>query len=114
MQRTKSGERNMGDLEQTGSADIHQLYGVFNIVNRLGLHARPATVFVKTALRYDCDVAISRASDPKEVDGKSIMGVMGLEFLYGSEMRVRVSGNEDSGRCLENLRVLVASGFSEV
>jgi len=63
------------------------------IPNKLGLHARPAALFVKTASRYKSDVCISR--DDQVVNGKSIMGVMMLAAEHGSELTLSVSGDDE-------------------
>ena len=63
------------------------------IKNKLGLHARPAALFVKTASKYDADVVISK--DGLEVNGKSIMGVMMLAAECGSEVILKISGREE-------------------
>ena len=97
--------------DSRGIVDINHLWGIFKIINRLGLHGRPAAKFVKIASKYDCDVAIKKVGESREVSGKSILGLMTLELAYGSEMQVQVSGNDDSGKCLEDLKYLVASGF---
>lgn len=63
------------------------------IKNKLGLHARPAALFVKTASKYDAEVVISK--DGLEVNGKSIMGVMMLAAECGSEVILKISGREE-------------------
>ena len=63
------------------------------IKNKLGLHARPAALFVKTASNYDAEVVISK--DGLEVNGKSIMGVMMLAAECGSEVILKISGREE-------------------
>ena len=60
------------------------------IVNKHGLHARPAAEMVKAASRFKCDITISR--DDLEVNGKSIMGVMMLAAEYGAMITLRASG----------------------
>ena len=52
------------------------------ISNKLGIHARPAAEFVKTASRYDAEIRVEK--DGEEVDGKSIMGLMMLAAGHGS------------------------------
>jgi len=59
------------------------------IVNKLGLHARPAAEIVKTAARFKSDITIIR--DDLEVNGKSIMGVMMLAAEFGSTILLRAS-----------------------
>lgn len=80
------------------------------IVNKLGLHARAAAKFVQTAQRFSADVKVSRGT--KEVNGKSIMGVMMLAAGMGSSIRIRTEG-EDADAALEALLALVADRFGE-
>jgi phosphocarrier protein HPr len=80
------------------------------IVNKHGLHARPAAEMVKTASRFKSDITISR--DDLEVNGKSIMGVMMLAAEFGASITLRATG-PDADDALESLSSLVASRFGE-
>ncbi len=80
------------------------------IVNKHGLHARPAAEIVKAASRYQCDITISR--DDLEVNGKSIMGVMMLAAEFGASITLRATG-PDADDALDALSALVASRFGE-
>ena len=80
------------------------------IVNTLGLHARPAAEFVKTAGRFSSEVTVVK--DGVEVNGKSIMGMLMLAAECGSSLTIRARG-EDAESALDALRDLVASGFGE-
>lgn len=80
------------------------------IVNKYGLHARPAAEFVKLANRFSSDVWVRK--DEIEVSGKSIMGVMMLAAECGSVVRIRASG-EDSGEALQALSDLITNRFGE-
>jgi phosphocarrier protein len=80
------------------------------IVNRLGLHARPAMAFVDLASSFTCDVRVRRGD--QEVDGKSIMHMMMLAATKGTVLDVTCEG-DDAPRCVEALQRLVASGFDE-
>ncbi len=80
------------------------------IVNKHGLHARPAAEVVKAASRFKADITISR--DDLEVNGKSIMGVMMLAAEYGAMITLRASG-PDAEDALDALSTLVASRFGE-
>ena len=80
------------------------------IVNKHGLHARPAAELVKTASRFASDITIAR--DDLEVNGKSIMGVMMLAAEYGAMITLRANG-PDADEALEALAQLVASRFGE-
>jgi phosphocarrier protein HPr len=80
------------------------------IVNKLGLHARPAAEIVKSAARFKSDITIIR--DDLEVNGKSIMGVMMLAAEFGSTILVRAEG-PDADAALDALAALVAAKFGE-
>jgi len=81
------------------------------IVNRQGLHARPAAQFVRVAGKYgDCEVTVVR--DGMTVNGKSIMGMMMLAAGPGSHLKILVEG-EGSEDLSRELQELVASGFGE-
>ena len=80
------------------------------IVNKHGLHARPAAEMVKAASRFKSDITISR--DDLEVNGKSIMGVMMLAAEYGASITLRANG-PDAEDALDALSALVASRFGE-
>jgi phosphocarrier protein len=80
------------------------------IVNKYGLHARPAAEFVKLANRYRSEVWI--AKDDVEVSGKSIMGVMMLAAECGSSVRIRASG-DDAREAVDALAALVNDRFGE-
>jgi phosphocarrier protein len=81
----------------------------FKITNKQGLHARPAALFVRTAARYSSEIWVTKDDD--EVNGKSIMGLMMLAAEYGSEVEVRVEG-EDEEAAIDELDRLFAGGFS--
>jgi phosphocarrier protein HPr len=80
------------------------------IVNRNGLHARPAAEIVKAAAKFKSDITIVR--DDLEVNGKSIMGVMMLAAEFGSTLQLRADG-PDADQAVETLAKLVASKFGE-
>jgi phosphocarrier protein HPr len=80
------------------------------IVNKYGLHARPAAEFVKLANRFASEVWVSK--DDVEVSGKSIMGVMMLAAEYGAVVRIRAAG-ADSHAAVDALSSLISSKFGE-
>lgn len=80
------------------------------ILNKYGLHARPATDFVTTAERFACEVLVR--SPDAEADGKSIMELMMLAATNGTEIEVVCTG-DDAEQCLADLAALVAKGFNE-
>ena len=80
------------------------------VVNRNGLHARPAAEIVKTAARFKCEITIRR--DDMEVNGKSIMGVMMLAAEFGSTLLLRADG-PDAQDAIEALATLIGNRFGE-
>ena len=80
------------------------------ILNKNGLHARPAAEIVKAAARFKSDITITR--DDIEVNGKSIMGVMMLAAECGSSIMIRADG-PDAEQAVDAIRQLVAEGFGE-
>jgi len=82
----------------------------YEIVNRLGLHARAAAQLVQTANRFLSDVTIEK--DGNEVNGKSIMGLLMLAAPQGSKLSVTVSG-EDAEEAMKVIGTLINDGFGE-
>ncbi len=80
------------------------------ITNKHGLHARPAAKLVKLASKFNSDITILK--DGLEVNGKSIMGVMMLAAEPGSEIVLRING-EDEREALDALLNLIRNGFDE-
>jgi phosphocarrier protein HPr len=80
------------------------------IVNKLGIHARPAAEIVKTASKFGSDITIVR--EDLEVNGKSIMGVMMLAAECGSMIDIKAVGT-DADAALEALAAVIADGFGE-
>jgi phosphocarrier protein len=81
------------------------------ILNRAGMHARPAAEFVKLAGRFAADITVEK--DGLEVNGKSIMGVLMLAAEQGSSLRLAAAG-EDATAAVDALADLVGRGFEEV
>jgi phosphocarrier protein len=79
-------------------------------VNVLGLHARAAARFVRTATRFRSEVTISK--DGSSTDGKSILGILFLAATTGTEIVIVASG-EDENEAVDTLASLVAGGFGE-
>ena len=80
------------------------------ITNKLGLHARPAALFVQTANRFYATIEIQK--DDMSVDGKSIMGIMTLAAEVGSTIKVIASG-KDASAAVDALMKLVETNFGE-
>jgi phosphocarrier protein len=81
------------------------------IVNRAGMHARPAAEFVKIAGRFASDIRVEK--DGLEVNGKSIMGVLMLAAERGSRLRLSAKGR-DAEDAVNALSDLVRRGFEEM
>ena len=82
----------------------------FKMLNKYGLHARPAALFVKAASRFDADVSVEK--DGNKVSGKSIMGLMTLEASFGSVLKITAQGI-DAEELLDELQALIESKFEE-
>lgn len=80
------------------------------IINKLGIHARPAAQFVRLASKFDSDITVEK--DGEEVDGKSIMGLMMLAVGYGSKILVTATGTDEEA-ALAALEDLVERKFEE-
>jgi len=82
----------------------------FVIRNRLGLHARAAAVLVALTSRFSSSIMIKK--DSFEIDGKSILGVLSLAAICGTEVAITIEG-EDSKLAMEEVSRLIESGFGE-
>ena len=82
----------------------------FLVANKLGIHARPAAMFVKTANRFTCDIFVEK--DGEKVNGKSIMGMMMLAAGPGSKLTVYAHG-QDAPQALAELETLIKRKFDE-
>src|SRR5437667_6741263 len=82
----------------------------FQIANKLGIHARPAALFVKTANQFSCDIFVEK--DGEKVNGKSIMGLMMLAAGPGSRLTVYAEGS-DASQAIRELEKLLKRKFDE-
>ena len=80
------------------------------IMNRTGLHTRPAATLVKTASKYKSEFLIYK--DGMEINGKSIIGVMTLAAEQGSKLLLRFTG-EDEVEAANAVIQLFETGFDE-
>lgn len=81
------------------------------IVNKYGLHARPAMQFVELANKFNSQIQVSNGT--LTVDAKSIMSVMRLAATQGTVLTISADGS-DNQQALEALESLVAKGFGEM
>jgi phosphocarrier protein len=91
-------------------ADDVKVYKELIVLNKLGIHARPAALFVKTANRFDCAIFVEK--DGERVNGKSIMGLMMLAAGPGSKLIVMAEGS-DAARAVVEIEALVQRKFDE-
>ena len=80
------------------------------IINETGLHARPASMFVKKASEFKSSVELIH--DGEKVNAKSIMGIMKLGLAKGTEVVIETHG-EDEDLALNSIVELIESGFGE-
>ena len=92
------------------AAALQKVEKEISIVNRLGLHARPAAMFVRIASRYRSEIWVSKEGE--EVNGKSIMGLMMLAAGQGSKLSIRCEG-PDAEKAIEDLEQLIIAKFNE-
>ncbi|MEP6777553.1 MAG: HPr family phosphocarrier protein [Chthoniobacterales bacterium] len=102
----------MGLLNRRSSAGQsgQQLQKEMTVVNRLGLHARPAAMFVRVASRFRSEVWVEKEGE--NVNGKSIMGLMMLAAGQGSKLLVRCEG-PDAAKALQEIEELINARFNE-
>jgi phosphocarrier protein len=84
---------------------MKKVHKKITILNKQGLHARPATVFVQTAKKFKSRVSVIK--DKKEVDGKSIMGILTLGAGQGSEITLKIEGEDAENAFLALELILV-------
>ena len=80
------------------------------VVNQLGMHARAAARFVHLATRFESQIKVTR--DSRDMDGKSIMGLLLLAAARGTSLRITADGADET-EAIAALSALVESGFGE-
>ena len=90
--------------------DAEFLTKELTIINKSGIHARPAAMFVKIANRFGSDIFVEK--DGEKINGKSIMGLMMLAAGPGSKLTLRVKG-ADADAAIFELEALVQRKFDE-
>ena len=99
----------MGLLNRrSASARGQKIEKEITIINRLGLHARPAAMFVRIASRYRSEVWVEKEGE--QINGKSIMGLMMLAAGQGSKLLIRCEG-PDADKAMEELEELIRQKF---
>ena len=89
--------------EQTVKKDLY-------VLNKLGLHARPAAMFVQLSSKYTSDITVEKGGE--KVNGKSIMGIMMLAAGKGSKLTVTATG-DDAEEAVAAIEELMKSKFGE-
>ena len=92
------------------ATDAEFLTKEVTVLNKSGIHARPAAMFVKTANRFGSDIFVEK--DGEKINGKSIMGLMMLAAGPGSKVTLHVKG-VDADAALAELEALVQRKFDE-
>jgi phosphocarrier protein len=87
-----------------------EINSIFIIKNKLGLHARAAAMFVRLSNKFSSDIKLMK--DGYEVNGKSILGILSLAAIQGTEVKISVQG-EDAREALAEIEKLIESGFGE-
>jgi phosphocarrier protein HPr len=82
----------------------------FELKNKLGMHARPAAAFVKTAQQFKSDIYIER--NGQTINGKSILGILTLACPYNGKLTIRVEG-PDVPEAMKALETLIENKFGE-
>lgn len=86
----------------------------FTIKNKLGLHARPAALFVQASVRHNCKIQVSKVQSGEEivVNGKSVMGIMMLAAACGEQVKVVLEGADET-QALQGFEDLFQRNFDE-
>ena len=100
----------MGLLNRRSAGPGMKVEKEITIINRLGLHARPAAMFVRISSRYRSEVWVEKEGE--QINGKSIMGLMMLAAGQGSKLTIRCEG-PDADKAMEELEELIRKKFNE-
>ena len=84
--------------------------GSFEVVNKLGLHARAATKLVQLAARFPCEISVGR--EGQQANAKSVMGVLLLCGSKGTKLEVEAEG-EQADEAVAQIGRLIADRFGE-
>ena len=82
------------------------------IVNKTGLHARPASQFTREANQFNADITVVNCENGKEGNAKSIINVIAMGLVKGIEVEIRAEG-DDEQQAVDALTALIDSGFGE-
>jgi len=82
------------------------------VINASGLHARPASEFVRAAAKFDSKISIKKAGAEKEANAKSILFLLSLGLTQGTEVELMADGSDEQ-KAIDTLVDLIESGFDE-
>ena len=97
---------------QTEDMDPKNLVKDFVVVNPLGIHARPASVFVQAAADFESEISVTNLDSGHVADGKSVMSMLMLSAPKGTNIRLEINGR-DADKAMEILSALIEGGFDE-
>ena len=100
----------MALLRKDDDAGNSQVCKELTVTNKLGIHARPAAMFVKVASRFQCEVLVEKEGE--QINGKSIMGLMMLAAGQGSKLKIIAEG-KDAETAVTELEKLFHKKFDE-
>ena len=81
------------------------------IQNSVGLHARPATLFIQKANSYKSSIWVEK--DDRRINAKSLLGVLSLGIVKGMTITLTADGTDET-EALDGLAELIDSGFSDI
>ncbi len=96
--------------KQTADGPVKQASKEVTVINKLGVHARPAAMFVKLASKFESAITVEK--DGEEINGKSIMGLMMLAAGAGAKLRISATGR-DAETAVAELEQLFIRKFDE-
>lgn len=83
-----------------------------SVINPNGIHARPASLFVQEAKKFQSKVTVENLGSGKSKDAKSILGVMSLGMTKGTEIKITAEGPDEEA-AIQAMAALVESGCGE-
>ncbi|MBR0309232.1 MAG: HPr family phosphocarrier protein [Mogibacterium sp.] len=86
---------------------------VTTIINKTGLHARPASDFIQCASKFESKIIMKKTGEFKEIDAKSILNVLVAGFVKGTEIEITAEGPDEKS-AVDTLVDLIENGFGEV
>jgi len=96
--------------KSTGTGSGRKIEKEITVINRLGLHARPAAMFVRIASRYRSEIWVEKEGE--QINGKSIMGLMMLAAGQGSKLLIKCEG-PDAEKLMQEIEELINQRFNE-